>query len=253
MRTKPILCKCGCRNPVIRGQNKKWNVYVLGHNLKMPLTEKQEQKRRRKVSEALRGRIVSEETRRKISEACRNPSEETRKKMSDAHKGYIHTLEQRRKNSEAHKGKINSEEHKRRIGEAQKGKTHSEEAKIKMSMSHRGEKNPQWRGGISSELYDLKFNNKLRIKVRKRDHHTCALCEKQKTKKALSVHHIDYDKKNNVMMNLISLCLSCHGLTGTNRKYWAALFKKKIKAVYKKKADYRRKYKIDKYYGSNVA
>ena len=63
-----------------------------------------------KVSETLKGHIVSEETKRKISEAHRgiSLSEEHKRKLSEAHKGKSrtpHSDETRRKISESNRGK----------------------------------------------------------------------------------------------------------------------------------------------------
>ena len=62
---------------------------------------------RRKLSEAAKGKKISEETRRKLSEASKDKkhSEETRRKMSEAAKGRKHNEETRRKISEALKRK----------------------------------------------------------------------------------------------------------------------------------------------------
>jgi len=91
------------------------------------------------------GNIHSEETKRKIGEAHKNPSEETRRKMSEAHKGENHPMygkthveESKRKMSEAKKGKTNSKEHNRKIIEGLKGRTVSEETRIKISESNKG-------------------------------------------------------------------------------------------------------------------
>ena len=108
------------------------------------------------------GNIHSEETKRKMGEAHKNPSEETRRKMSESRKGENHPMygktaseETRKKMSESKKGKTNSKEHNRKIieglkgrpvsqetrikiSEAQKGKTHSEETKRKMSEARKG-------------------------------------------------------------------------------------------------------------------
>ena len=78
---------------------------------------------RRKISEAMKGHTLSEETRRKISEANKNMSEETRRKISEAMKGKKLSEEHRRKLSEANKGKHHTEEWRRKSGEAHKGKT----------------------------------------------------------------------------------------------------------------------------------
>ena len=78
---------------------------------------------RRKLSEAAKGRKLSEETRRKMSEAKRKlpeRSEEHRRNISEALKGRKLSEETRRKMSEAKKGRKFTEEHRRKISEARK-------------------------------------------------------------------------------------------------------------------------------------
>ena len=96
---------------------------------------------RKKISEALKGRHLSEEHRRKMSEARRGKTtwnkgkhhtEETKRKMSEAKKGRRLSEETIRKRSEALKGHKVSEETKRKISESNKGKHRSEESKRKM-------------------------------------------------------------------------------------------------------------------------
>ena len=58
---------------------------------------------RRKISEANRRRTHSEETRRKLSEAAKNMSDETRRKMSESHKGKNMSDETRKKMRDAAK------------------------------------------------------------------------------------------------------------------------------------------------------
>ena len=83
-----------------------------------------------KIGAANKGKTRSEETIKKMREASKNPSEETRKKMSEAHKGKTLSEETRKKLSEVHKGntyclgKTLSEETRRKIGDASKGRTH---------------------------------------------------------------------------------------------------------------------------------
>lgn len=91
---------------------------------------------------------ISEETRRKNSEAHKGVhfSEETRKKMSKSHKSHNISEETRRKLSEAGKGKHLSEETKIKLREAQKGKKLSEETRRKMSEAKKG-KHP-WNYGL---------------------------------------------------------------------------------------------------------
>jgi len=97
-----------------------------------------------------------------------------------------------------------------------------------------GKRNPAWLGGKSFEPYTPAFTNAIRNLIRARDNYTCQLCRTKRVKRAFSVHHIDYDKKNSSPTNLITLCLKCHIRTNVNRKYWAKYLKKKIKAIYQR-------------------
>lgn len=193
---------------------------------------------RRSLSEALKGE--------KSPMYGKHLSKETRKKLSEAQKGEKNNLygkklseEHRRKISESHKEKKNpmygkppSIEHRRKISEAKKGRPLPEEHRRNISASQKGEKNsmygttgkhcPSWRGGISFELYPQEFNEALKEKIYKRDNYTCQICFKKESR---LIHHIDYDKKNNVLLNLVALCKKCHGKTNHNRKEWINYFK----------------------------
>lgn len=87
------------------------------------------------------------------------------------------------------------------------------------------EDNPLWKGGISFYPYSIKFNKKLKEKIRKRDKYTCQICGEKQNGRLLDIHHINYDKMNCMEINLISLCRKCHAKTSTNRSYWYAFFK----------------------------
>ncbi len=111
----------------------------------------------------------------------------------------------------------------------------SEERKLQMSISKSGERNPSWMGGISFEPYSFRFNEKLKEKVRSRDSYRCQECfrhqdelyTKKGRRRKLSVHHIDYNKRNNDESNLVSLCTSCHMQTNFGREDWMRYFYKK--------------------------
>jgi len=107
---------------------------------------------------------ISEETRRKMSEAHKGKcawnkgktgiySEETRRKMSEAQIGKHHTDETKRKLSESHKGKSHtvSEETKIKIGLASKGRKHTEEERNKISKG-----NKEHQKAISEETEKLR-------------------------------------------------------------------------------------------------
>jgi len=97
------------------------------------------------------------------------------------------------------------------------------------SILYKKENNPCWKGGISSEPYPFEFNDQLKKQVRYRDNYVCQNCNKtqEENNKALCVHHIDYNKDNLELSNLISLCASCHTKTNHDRDYWKNVLKLK--------------------------
>jgi hypothetical protein len=180
------------------------------------------------LSKSLTGHLVSDETRRKISNANRGKKFDAEVvklrnlKISGSNSGKF--FDKKRRDSyktywESKKGKTLSDETKKKLSNARKGKHHSEETLRKLS----GENSPLWKGGISYKEYPKEFNNTLKNEIRKRDNNACQIC-KSASKSKLCIHHIDYNKKNNVSTNLISLCRRCHGLTNHNRERWQAFF-----------------------------
>ena len=86
----------------------------------------------------------------------------------------------------------------------------------------KGKEHPCWQNGKSFEEYGSEFDNNLKEQVRFRDKYKCQLCgcTQLENGRQLDCHHKDYDKKNNDINNLISLCKSCHLKTNHNRNYW---------------------------------
>lgn len=150
---------------------------------------------------------------------------ETRKKISNAHKGRKKPWAGKYKHSKL------SERHKKNISKGLTGRKQSEETKRKISKSligHKGlsgDKNPCWKGGISFEPYSVDWTKTLKQSIRERDKYRCVLCGKPQDDISHCVHHIDYDKKNCNIDNLITLCSVCHGKTNKNRDYWEKLLK----------------------------
>ncbi len=160
-------------------------------------------------------------------------------KMRANHKGFRgkrHSPKALAKMSAVQKGKIILPEQRAKLSAASKGNQnllgyrHTPEARAKMSASQKGRytgcKNPAWLGGISREPYGWEFNDELKEEVRRRDGCCCQRCgvPQAECDVALTVHHVDYDKKNSDPVNLVSLCISCHMKTNTNRKHWTAVF-----------------------------
>jgi len=179
-------------------------------------------------------------------------SEEYRKKLSEAHKGYKFSEEAKRRMSEGAKHrkitplfrKARSDNAKINPNYGMRGKHHSEETKIKISLAKKGKPSPRkgaivseetkekmrqyrgdrtsnWQGGKSFEPYSIDWTKTLRRSIRERDRYTCQLCGREP---AISVHHIDYNKKNCNPKNLITLCNSCNAKVNFNREYWMKLF-----------------------------
>jgi hypothetical protein len=89
------------------------------------------------------------------------------------------------------------------------------------SVNKRGNKNPNWKNGLSNEPYGLEFTSKMKEVIKYRDNYKCRMC---KSDNHLVVHHIDYNKYNNEERNLITLCKSCHGKTNGHREIFMRLF-----------------------------
>lgn len=93
-------------------------------------------------------------------------------------------------------------------------------------LNNKGKNHPNWKNGIGNLPYPFEFNDKLREKVRKRDNYQCQNCNMTEEEHLivcgvnLSVHHIDYNKKNCKEDNLIALCIQCNTRANYNRAYW---------------------------------
>ena len=55
----------------------------------------------------------------------------------------------------------------------------------------------------------------IKKKVRERDNHTCRQCGLHQKEPLLPVHHLDKNRDNNVISNLITVCSHCHGILHT--------------------------------------
>ena len=92
-----------------------------------------------------------------------------------------------------------------------------------------GENNSFWQGGIANLPYPYEFK-KIKKIIKERDNYTCQECNKQfKEKNKLDAHHIDFNKKNSKLENLITLCKSCHSKTKFKRSEWIKHFQEKVK------------------------
>ena len=173
---------------------------------------------------------------------------EFRRKLSESKMGkpsYIRTPEIREKTASSHRGKpgwskgIKRPEHskamkelwkdpKRRLlakryGDAQAA---DPEWRKKIAEKLRGDKNPNWQGGLTQSDYAPGFSQYLKRKIRKRDKYQCQLCGITEAELGhhLSIHHADYNKTNHKESNLHAVCRGCNSRVNTTRDKWLPYF-----------------------------
>lgn len=230
-----------------------------------------------KMSKALKGRISpmkgkhhSEETKKKLSEKLKGRispnkgkkmSEELRKKISESLKGRISprkgvklSNEIKQKLSESHKGKPSwnkgkkmSEEFREKLSETHKGKKQSDESKRKisekMSIINKGSNNPMWNPNrnevylpYGADFYDEELREKIWKLQNGRDLLTgIKICRGNKA----HLHHIDYNKENNLLDNLCWLTnknhtkITSHQNNPIKREYYKQLLQKNLQLLRK--------------------
>lgn len=194
-----------------------------------PKGYKMSEESKRKISEALKGRTSPTKgmkqspehiAKRVATHIGAKRSDKTKKKMSDTHRGKTLTDEHKIAISESNKDKHNvSDETRVKLSEAGKGRNVSQETRDKISLSlkgrFRGSNSPNWKGGKYSSSKILRRSAEYiewRDSVLKRDGYTCVICGYTDT--ILHTHHIiplseDFDKGLD-MNNGVTLCPSCH-------------------------------------------
>ena len=95
-----------------------------------------------------------------------------------------------------------------------------------------GETHYNWQGGISKEPYCVDWTKEFKGYIKDRDDHKCLNPYCNKKYNRLTVHHIDYNKKNCGPNNLITICVSCNSKANTNRKWHKAWYQAILKNRY---------------------
>ncbi|MEK6936258.1 MAG: HNH endonuclease signature motif containing protein [Nanoarchaeota archaeon] len=211
------LCLCGCGGQIEVKEIHKQNgipIYIYCHhrkNIKLPKEHKQ--KIADSEKETKKNIEFKEKIRNKTKTLWNNPI--FIKKVKEGQQKYQTLFK---------------EEIKKRSSKIHKGKKVSEETRAKQSESHKdlliGENNPNWNNGSSFEPYAPEFNKDLKQQILERDNYICQNPNCAHLSKKLHIHHIDYDKKNNKLKNLIVLCINCHMKTNSkkSRKYYVEFY-----------------------------
>lgn len=172
----------------------------------MELSEEEREKRRQRMIKLNKDEKIREMRRQHA--LTNNPSKnpEVAKKIARSKKGV--------KLSERHRNRIKKSMQKYR-GENNPAKR--PEVREKISKSRKGVPRPDLIGNTFNGQFS--FAKALHRTALLRDNFQCQHCHigllehKKKTGRALSMHHIDQNPKNNRLENLITLCSHCHMAT----------------------------------------
>ncbi len=88
-----------------------------------------------------------------------------------------------------------------------------------------GENSSNWKGGISFEPYcEVWKDQEYKSDIKVRDGNRCLNPYCYGNDSVLSIHHIDYDKKNCHPKNLITVCRSCNARANYDRQWHKAWY-----------------------------
>lgn len=124
-----------------------------------------------------------------------------------------------------------SESRNQKLSKSHIGKIMPYYIRIKIGDAQLGEKNHNWKGGISIGDYCKFFDEPLKDAVRNYFDNICFNCDRdieENGNRKMSVHHVNYQKDcgcdNTQFCIYVPLCNKCHGESGHNRWYWYIKF-----------------------------
>ena len=119
--------------------------------------------------------------------------------------------------------------HVRKCQRSQTGRKQTAETCMKMM----GNNNPNWKGGITHNLYCGAFaDQEYKKSIRERDDNKCQNPNCRGKCKHLCIHHIDFDKQNCTPQNLVTVCSSCNSRANFNRSYWTEFYQNILSEKY---------------------
>jgi len=167
----------GLKKSYREGKIKNWNAGIKIDRSKYPNMghfQKHTEEARKKLSEALKGKDgywkgkkLTDDAKIKLSEKAK-----LRGAKPPSQKGAIVSIETRMKRSESMMGKPGGFT----------GGRHTEKSREKIGEAFRGERHPNWKGGITPLVHRIRHCGKYvewRKAIFERDNYTCQLCEKR--------------------------------------------------------------------------
>lgn len=142
-------------------------------------------------------------------------SEQSRQNISAGHLGIPRSLETRKKISLSLKGIKRSPETKLKISAIASNRKLSEEHKARIGDAVRGDKHPNWKGGVTYPIFALRKTKEYRHwrnAVLERDGFRCRKCHK--SIRRLDAHHIFsftlFPELRFGVSNGLTVCVRCH-------------------------------------------
>lgn len=170
-----------------------WSAERLEKHVEMSRTRVHTPEERASRSERMSNRLVSEETKKKLSEAQRRRFDdpvlgaELRKKISETNTGRKRTEEARKKQSESRKGKTASEETKAKLSASIKRATNTPEAKQAMSERSKARwADPAYRAKFSASRTGAKRSEEAKANIRAG---VIKSYENRKENESQTIHH----------------------------------------------------------------
>jgi hypothetical protein len=197
-------------------------------------------KHRANIGKRHLGRKLSDEAKKAISDKAkeRNADPDYRKNLAIKMTGKKQSSDTIAKRVAKNTGKKRTPDQRANISKSLVGHVFSEATKEKIAKTLisngtcKMENNPNWHGGLSFIDYPPEFNPITKDIARSVFDYQCAMCGNESEDRELDAHHLNYDKKDCRLENLIPLCRKHHLRTNNDRDRWQYMLTYVLQEVY---------------------